>query len=292
MATATWKGHISFGLVSFPVKLFTAARGESTGFNQLHKTDGSRVKQVLYCQAEDRPISRDEIVKGYEYEKGRYVVVEEEEIRKVAPRTASTMEILEFVKGSEVDPVYLDASYYIAPDQAGEKPYALLFSALRETGYVAVAKVAMHNREHIVVLRPGASGLILHTMYYADEVRKTDEFRTDLSLVKDKELELARMLVDTLAAEFEPEKYRDTYRDNLRLMIESKIKGQQVIETPVAAPERKVVDILEALQQSLSIAKKPAATAKRAASTPSLSLAGAEPERADKPRKRVRAGGG
>src|SRR5512140_2535017 len=170
MASTVWKGHLTFGLLSLPVKLYSAARSESVSFNQLHKADNSRVKQVLYCQAEDKPITRAEIVKGYEYEKDKYVVIEDEEIKKVAPRTAKTMEVLEFVKATEVDPIYFESSYYLAPDEAGEKPYALLFEALRETGMVGVASIAMHNREHVVILRPGGKGILLHTMYYTDEI--------------------------------------------------------------------------------------------------------------------------
>src|SRR5437588_7090418 len=154
MASTVWKGHLTFGLVSMPVKLYSAARSETVSFNQLHKHDNSRVKQVIYCQAEDKPIQRSEIVKGYEYEKDKYVVIEDEDIKRVAPKTAKTMEILEFVKAEQVDPIYLESSYYIAPDEGGEKPYALLFQALRESSYYALAKVAMHNRQHIIVLRP------------------------------------------------------------------------------------------------------------------------------------------
>ncbi len=260
MASTVWKGHLTFGLVSFPVKLYSAARSESISFNQLHKTDGSRVRQVLYCAAEDKPIPRTEIVKGYEYEKDRYVVIEDEEIKKVAPQSAKVMEIQEFVKADSVDPIYLETSYYMAPDEAGEKPYALLFDALKKTGYLGIAKVTMHNREHIVILRPGLNGVLLHTMYYSHEIRKVDEFRTDLSLVKDKELALAQSLVEALAAEFEPEKYKDTYRDNLLQMIESKKDGKEIVATPEPRQE-KVVDILEALKASLAVAKKPAASA-------------------------------
>src|SRR5579884_189969 len=265
MASTVWKGHIAFGLVSFPVRLYSAARGESISFNQLHKTDHSRVKQVLYCAAEDKPIPRSDIVKGFEYEKDHWVVVEDEEIKKMAPATAKVMEILEFVKSAEVDPLYFESSYYIAPDEAGEKPYALLFEALRRTGYVGVAKVAMHNREHIVIFRPGASGLIMHTMYYGHEVRKIEEFRTDTTLASDKEMQLATLLIESLAAAFEPEKYTDTYRDNIRALIDAKVAGRQVVAPPepVAA---KVVDIMEALRQSLAAAKKPAAVAATAAS--------------------------
>ncbi len=260
MASTVWKGQLAFGLVSFPVKLFTAARSDGISFNQLHKADGSRVKQVIYCASEDKPIPRSEIVKGYEYEKDRYVVIEDEDIKKMAPSTAKVMEILEFVKGTEVDPVYYESSYYIAPDDAGEKPYALLFNTLKQTGYVGVAKIAMHNREHIVIFRPGPQGLMMHTMYYANEVRKVDEFRTDVSLVKEKEVELARMLVESLAATFEPEKYHDTYRDNLQLMIDAKIKGQEVVTPPSREPS-KIIDIMEALKQSLASRKPAASTA-------------------------------
>jgi len=257
MASTVWKGHLTFGLVSLPVKLFSAARGETVSFNQLHKSDHSRVKQVLFCQVEDKPVPRNELVKGYEYEKDKYVVIDEEDIKKAAPATARTMEILEFVKTSEVDPVYLESSYYMAPDEAGEKPYALLFEGLRRSGYVALAKIAMHNREHIVVIRPGAKGMILHTMYYADEVRQIEEFRTDTSLIKDKELELANTLIESLAATFEPEKYQDTYRENLMALIKAKVEGKQLVEAPAAEKLAPVVDIMEALKMSLAQNKKP-----------------------------------
>jgi DNA end-binding protein Ku len=239
--------------------LYSAARSESISFNQLHKHDNSRVKQVLYCQLEDKPIPRSEIVKGFEYEKDRYVVIEDEEVKKVAPVTAKVMEILEFVKSDQVDPIYLETSYYMAPDEAGEKPYALLFDGLKKTGYVGIARISMHNREHIVVLRPGKNGVLLHTMYFAHEIRHVDEFRTDLSLVKEKESALATSLIEALAAEFEPEKYKDNYRENLLKMIESKKAGEEVVATP-EPQQGKVVDILEALKASLAMAKKPAAS--------------------------------
>jgi DNA end-binding protein Ku len=173
------------------------------------------------------------------------------------------MEILEFVKSEQVDPIYLETSYYLAPDEAGEKPYALLFEALKKTGRVGVAKVAMHNREHIVILRPGDNGVLMHTMYFSHEIRKVDEFRTDTSLVKDKELALATSLLEALAADFEPEKYTDEYRDNLLRMIEAKKAGEEIIATP-EPQQAKVVDIMEALKASLAAAKKPAASAQTA----------------------------
>jgi DNA end-binding protein Ku len=260
MASSVWKGHLTFGLVSFPVRLFSAARGETISFNMLHKADHSRIKQVIYCQAEDKPVPRSELVKGYEYEKDRYVEIDDEEIKKVAPKTAKVMEILEFVKAEQVDPIYLESSYYMGPDEGGEKPYALLFEALRETKYYGIAKVAMHNREHIVILRPGSKGVLLHTMYYTDEIRQVEEFRTDTSQVKEKELNLAKMLIESLIAEFEPQKYTDTYRANLQQMIQAKLEGHKVVETPTPhiAP---VIDIMEALKKSLAEQKKPVRSA-------------------------------
>ena len=263
MATSVWKGHLTFGLVSLPIRLFSAARAESVSFNLLHKSDNSRIKQITYCQAEDKAVPRSELVKGYEYEKDHYVVIEDEDIKKVAPKTAKVMEILEFVETKDVDPVYLESSYYMAPDGGGEKAYALLFEALRKSGYSGVAKIAMHNREHIVILRPGQRGILLHTMYFTNEIRQVDEFRTDLDLVKDKELALAGTLIEALAAKFEPEKYKDTYRENLLGMIQTKIQGQKVVEAPEphVAP---VIDIMEALKRTLEIKKKPVQVASEA----------------------------
>jgi DNA end-binding protein Ku len=273
MAASVWKGHLTFGLVSLPVKLSSAARSETVSFNQLHKADNSRIKQVIYCQLEDKPIPRSEIVKGYEYEKNKYVVVEDEAIKAAAPPTAKTMEILEFVKSSEVDPVYFESSYYMSPDEAGEKAYALLFEALRRTGCMGVAKVAMHNREHIVLIRPGQQGMLLHTMYYRDEVRQNEEFRTDTKAIKDKELELAQSLVEGLVAPFEPEKYSDQYRENLRQLIAAKVEGREVVEVPAPEHLAPVVDIMDALKASLEKMKKPVRSAgqRSAASEPAKS---------------------
>jgi DNA end-binding protein Ku len=282
MAASVWKGHLTFGLVSFPVRLFSAARSETIGFNLLHKDDHSRIKQVTYCQAEDKPVPRSEIVKGYEYEKDHYVEIDDEDIRKVAPKTAKVMEILEFVKAEQVDPIYLESSYYMAPDEGGEKPYALLFQALRESKLYAIAKVAMHNREHIIVMRPGAKGILSHTMYYQDEIRQVDEFRTDTSLVKEKELEMAKMLISSLEADFEPEKFHDAFRDSLRKMIEDKVEGRSVVAAP-AAHVAPVIDIMEALKRSLAEKRKPVAAA--AASV-------GENQAEEAPKKRVRKSAG
>src|SRR2546421_12678487 len=171
MAASVWSGYLTFGLISMPVRLFSGARSSGISFHMLHRDDLTRIKQQLYCPSDNRVVERSEIVKGYEYRKDEYVVIEPEEIKKIEPKTAKTMEILEFVKESEVDPVFFESSYYLAPDEAGEKPYCLLFEALRRSGYLALAKIAMHNREHIVILRPGKHGILMHTMFYKDEVR-------------------------------------------------------------------------------------------------------------------------
>lgn len=276
MASTVWKGHLTFGLLSLPVRLYSAARSETISFNQLHKSDHSRVKQKLFCQAEDKPIERSDIVKGYEYEKDKYVVIDDEEIKKVAPKTAKTMEVLEFVKAAEVDPIYLESSYYLAPDEGGEKPYALLFEALKQSGFVGVANIAMHNREHIVILRPGSKGILLHTMYYPDEIRQVEEFRTDTSAVKPKELELAKTLVESLQATFEPEKYKDNYRENLQAMIKAKVEGKEIVETAQPAHKAPVIDILEALKMSIAENKKPPASVREATTGAEVVSASAE----------------
>jgi DNA end-binding protein Ku len=255
MAATVWKGHISFGLVSIPVRLFTGARGKTVSFHLLHKTDNSRIHEVMYCDAEDKPVTRGELVKGYEHKKGQYVVVTPEEIKKVTPPTQTVMEILEFVKGEQIDPIFFETSYFVAPDTNGQKPYALLLEALRQSRYDGLAKLTMHSREHIVILRPAERGIMLHTMYYADEVREVAEFEPHRKLVNEKELKLAKTLIGSLVADFRPQKYKDTYRENLLKLIDAKVKGKEI----KAAPEpkvAKVVDIVDALRKSLE-AKKP-----------------------------------
>ena len=204
-------------------------------------------------------VQRSELVKGYEYSKGQYVTISKEDLEKITPETAREMQILEFVKLAEVDPIYFETSYYVTPERAGERAYALLFEALRRSGYVALAQFAMHNREHIVVIRPGRTGIILHTMFYETEIRRDDEYRTETSNVAERELELALLLVQNLAAPFEPAKYHDTYKEKLDALIAAKIEGKEPVEErkPAAKPAG---DILAALERSLAIARKPAAS--------------------------------
>src|SRR5438477_10433664 len=187
MAASVWSGYLTFGLISMPVRLFSGARSSGISFHMLHRHDLTRIKQQLYCPTDNRVVERSEIVKGYEYRKDEYVVVEPEEIKKIEPRTAKTMEILEFVKSSEVDPIFFESSYYMTPEEAGRRPYALLTKALEESEYFAIVKLTMDNREYTVVLRPQEGGMMVQTMYYADEVRKLDDFGAPDVEVKDAE---------------------------------------------------------------------------------------------------------
>jgi DNA end-binding protein Ku len=250
MAATVWKGYLSFGLVSFPVRLFAAARAESVHFHMLHKKDLSRVKEVWYCVEENKPIQRSEIVKGYEAAKDEYVVVDDEELKKIAPTTASTMEITQFVKYNDVDPILFESSYYVAPDDKVSKPYALFLAALTETTSVAIAKIAMHNREHVVIIRPAEGGLVLHTLYYADELHTANKAEVPKTKFSAKELELAKSLVSHMAAPFKPDAFHDSYRENVERLIEEKKKGQKItaVKQPRKAP---VIDLMEALKRSL-----------------------------------------
>ena len=259
MAASVWTGYLTFGLISMPVRLFSGARGTRVSFHMLHRDDNVRVKQQLICPAEEKVVARDEIVKGYEYRKGEYVVIEPAEIKKIEPKTAKAMEILEFVKSEEVDPVYFESSYYLVPDEAGRRPYALLVRALRETDYVAIAKLTMHNREYTVFLRPYENGMMLHTMYYSDEVRAMPEIAEPQAELKEAEIKVAQQLIDALAAKFEPEKYHDTFEENIKKLIEAKLEGKEVTAVEKPRKPAPVVDLMAALKQSLAqMEKKPA----------------------------------
>ena len=276
MATSVWKGHLTFGLISIPIRLFSAARGERISFNQLHKECHTRLRQPLFRPTCNRMVERSEVEKGYEYEKDQYVLFSEEELEKIAPPSARTMEILEFVKKEEVDPLHFDASYLGVPEEAGKKAYYLLVKAMEESGYAAVAKLYMHQREYTVIIRPRANGLTLHTMFYANEVRQVAEYgQTDKVEVKEQEKKLAEQLIESLAAAFDPEKYHDAYQESLRALISAKLQGREVAVAPQPqlAP---VIDLMEALKKSL--AEKQAALRK----PPARVVPAAAPKKAGK----------
>lgn len=249
---SVWTGYLTFGLISMPVRLFSGARGSRVSFHMLHRTDHVRIKQQLVCPEEEVVVDRSEIVKGFEYRKGEYVIVEPDEIKKIEPKTAKAMEILEFVKSDEVDPVYFESSYYLMPEDPGKRPYALLAQAMEESGHLGIAKLTMHNREYTVILRPDEGGIMLHTMYYEDEVKRLDNFGKQDVKVKEAEVKVAHQLIKALEAKFEPKKYHDTFEDNLRALIKARLEGKEI--TPVEKPKKPapVTDLMSALKQSLA----------------------------------------
>jgi DNA end-binding protein Ku len=265
VANAVWKGHLTFGLITIPARLFVAARTERISFHQLHSVCHSRLRMPLYCPVCKRMVERSEVIKGYEYEKDQYVLVTEDEIEKIAPPSAHVLEIQEFVKTEEVDPLYLDASYYLLPEDAGRKAYLLLTKTMEQEGFSAVTKLSMHQREYTTLLRPRAGGLTLHTLFYADEVRQLPEYgKTDSIELKPQEVKLAQQLISSLAGKFTPEDYKDEYQERVKQLIEAKRQGQAVAEAPAPQPAP-VIDLMEALKKSLAgrqaVAKKPPARA-------------------------------
>jgi DNA end-binding protein Ku len=264
MPATVWKGYLSFGLVSFPIRLFAAARPETVHFHMLHRKDLSRVKEVWYCAEEDKPIEHSEIVKGYEVEKGDYVTVDDEELKKVAPATATTMDVLQFVASGDIEPLLFESSYNVAPEEKVSKPYALFMAALAETDRDAIAKVAMHNREHVVLIRPAGGGLILHTLYYEDELHKANKTEATKTKFSTKELEMAKSLVQHLSGKFKLADFRDAYRENVERLVEEKKKGEKIttVKQPRKAP---VIDLMEALKKSLQATAGSGTAAKKTA---------------------------
>ncbi len=261
MASTVWKGYLTFGLISVPIRLFAAARREHVSFHMLHKVCGTRIKQQLFCPHCERTIEREETVKGYEESKDAFIEVSPEELKAIAPESERNMDIIEFVKLSEVDPLFFDASYYALPEEPGRKAYDLLVRTLEKAGYAAVAKVAMHQHEYIVVVRPREGGLTLHTLYYPNELHALTEYGEPGKMeVRAQEVELAERLVHNLAAPFDPSKFQDEYQKKVLELIETKRAGQEV---RAAKPQKvaPVVDLMEALQRSLQAGgKKPPAT--------------------------------
>jgi len=288
MPASVWTGYLTFGLISMPVRLFSGARSTRVSFHMLHRDDNIRVKQQLYCPADNRVVERSEIVKGYEYSKGVYVVIEPEEIKKIEPKTAKAIEILEFVKAGEIDPVYFESSYYLLPEEAGRRPYALLAKALRDSEYVAIAKLAMHNREYTVFLRPYEKGIMLHTMYYKEELSRIEQLAPPNLEVKEAELKVAQQLIAALEAKFEPEKYHDTFEENLKELIKARLEGMEVTEVEKPARPAPVADLMAALKQSLSkMEKKPARRVEKAEEESRIHVVGTKPQTPKTKKKRA-----
>jgi DNA end-binding protein Ku len=246
-------GNISFGLVSIPVKLFSATRSKSVSFNLLHAKDLSRIQQKIYCPVDDAVIDRSELVRGYEVEKGRYVTFTDEELKQLEAHDDHVIEIIEFIPLVEIDPVYFEESYHLGSEAGAAKAYRLLTDAMAQSGRVALGRFTMRGKEHLVMIRPYAKGLMLHTIYYADEVRSADEVdRATAEPVKDTELTLATRLIDELTQKkFDAAKYRDSYRDRVIEAAQQKVAGQQVSEVVTEPRRGQVIDLMQALKASL-----------------------------------------
>lgn len=252
MPSSVWKGFISFGLVSVPVRLYAAARSTRINLHQLHTECHTRLRQPLFCPTHNRIVDRSEVVKGYEHEPGKYVLIEPQDIKKIQPQSAKTMEILSFADVSEIDPLVFDASYFVVPESAGRKAYLLLVKTLEETRRVAIAKLTMHQREYTVFIRPYHHGLTLHTMYFANEIRQAPGYgETDHVKLAPQEIKLAEQLVSNLSEPFKLEKYHDEYQERLKALIEARQKGEEIAAAP--QPKRApVIDIMSALKKSLA----------------------------------------
>ena len=257
MPRPLWKGAVSFGMVSIPIKLYTATEEKDVHFNMLHAKDNSRIRQRTFCAEEEVEVPRDELVRGYEVAPGQYVVMDDSDFANVPVSTTRTIEITDFVSLDEIDPILYQKTYYLEPEDVGLKPFALLMAALRETGRVAVAKVAMRQKEQLCTLRLYQNTIALETMYYADEVRSPEELTApgeDIQITE-RELQMAKSLVDMLtAADFDLVQYKDNYREALLELIRQKSEGQ-IVTAPVAEPA-KVTDLMEALRASVEAAQK------------------------------------
>jgi DNA end-binding protein Ku len=264
---AIGSGTISFGLVSIPVKMYTAASPAGVTFNMLHAKCGSRIKQQTFCPVCNEVIERTGLVKGHEVSKDQYVRVTDDELKALEGEASKIIDILEFVPLSQVDPVYFEKAYYLGSDKGGEKPYRLLADAMAKAEQVAVAKFVMRGKESLVLIRAAQGGLLLHTMFFADEVRSfADVDKGESAKIRDGELDLALQLIRGLASEeFKPEQYADDYRERVKVMLDQKIEGREVTAAPAPAERPHVIDLMDALKASLARRGLPesAATAKK-----------------------------
>jgi len=257
-------GTISFGLVSIPVQIYPATQPKAgVSFNLLHAKDGSRLKQQYVCAKDGEKVERDDMVKGYEFEKDRYVTFTADELKALEEAANPAIEIAEFVPADRIDGVYLDRPYYLAPDKGAAKAYHLLAEALRRSGRAALARQSARGKQYLVLLRPRDGRLVMQQLLYSDEVRPIAEVPVEEAEVKEPEVQLALKLVDQTAGdEFRPEKYQDAVRQRLLEAVEQKVAGQEVQVSPVGAPVAQVIDLMEALKQSLATAPAKAAEAR------------------------------
>jgi DNA end-binding protein Ku len=256
MPRSMWKGAISFGLVTIPVSVYPSTEEKSLRFNQLHDEDGGRIRYKRVCEKDGEEVSFDHIVKGYEVEKDRYVILTDEDFDKVPVESSRAIDIERFVDLDEIDPILFKKSYYLIPDATGAKAYALLREAMSQDGRVGIAKVSFRDKEHLAALRFKDEAFVLETMYWPDEIREAEFGDADVDVkVRDQELAMARQLIESLTGEWDPEAYTDEYREALMTIVEAKVSGEE-IEVVEPEPTAKVVDLMEALKASVAAAKK------------------------------------
>jgi DNA end-binding protein Ku len=260
MPRAVWSGSISFGLVNIPIKLFNSVSRKGVSFNQIDSRTGSRIKMQRVSAADGTEVPYEAIVKGYELSPDRYVLIEPEELDALDPEATHTIDIEEFISLDEIDPIFYDAAYYVAPVKGTEKPYALLVRAMEQENKVAIARFVMRTKQYLAALRPKDGKLLISTMVYADEIIPAEEISdldgVDAIEVSDRELAMAKQLIDSLTSEFAPDRFRDEYRDKVLELIEQKAAGvETIVEAPAAVEETKVVDLLAALEASVKDAR-------------------------------------
>ena len=253
MPRAFASAQIAFGLVSIPVKLFSATEAsEKINFNMLHKDCGNRIQQQLFCPTDERTITREEVVKGYEFSKGQYVLFTEDELKTMEEKATQTIEISEFLPREAIDPIYFQKANYMSPDKGGERAYTLLAKALEQTGRWALAKYAARGKQYLVIVRPLGKGMVMQQLFYPNEIRSMEELDLGEAVVKDNELKMAVQLAEMGAAdEFHPENYRDEVAERIRAMIQRKIDGEEITSTEAEQPRAQVIDLMEALKASL-----------------------------------------
>jgi DNA end-binding protein Ku len=266
MAHAIWTGAINFGLVTIPVKLQTAIRTNDLRFNFLHKKDEGRINNVRRCSIDGEDVPYDEIVRGYEYEKGQYVILSDEDFKSVNPEATQSVDIVQFVDLGEINPMYFDKPYYLEPEKRGRHAYALLREALKDSGKVGIAKVVIRSREHLAALKPNGDALVLELMHFADEI--VEQSSLDFPAAEkphENEMKVAKMLIDTMTEAFNAERFTDTYREQVLAMIEARAAGKQTEVAPAKAPRRdNVVNLMDVLQKSLEASKKERGTGAQA----------------------------
>jgi len=278
---------ISFGLVSVPVNLYSSSESSaSVSFNMLHTTCGSRLKQQYICSKEGTVVEKDEIGKGYEFSKGQYVQFSAEELKALDEKATNAIDITEFVPLAAVDRIYLDKVYYLGPDKGGDRAYRLLVAALEDTGRAAVGQYSARGKQHLVLVRPMGDVLVMEQLHYHAELRSAADVPRPETPVKDGELALARMLIEQTAVdEFRPESYRDQVRERVLEAIQRKVDGQDITAEPSAAPETKIIDLMDALKASL--AKRGASTAQKKPAKQALGTEAVAKDAAAKPRKKA-----